>query len=335
MKQPPGAGLPLRAPMHQQPPISFPIPRSILLIICAVMGSMLVAQSTESSLAQADSLLKIEKPQRAVDLLNKAITSSPDARLYVARARAYDMLNSNDRFLLDVEQALRLDSTSAEAHYLRGLYAQRAQDDEKAVLHAGKAIEYSKDEQLSAKARLIRGLGNAEKKNTAQAIEDLEIGLAAGIQDTEAMRTLARMYDAAEKHEEALAILEKLTVLEPGDVGHWSNRSYELIQLERYDEALAMIGEALKIDKDEPVALSNRAYIHYRMGRDKEAMEDVQRSLEYYPSNAHALRTRALLRLRKGDHEKACADLTLANVLAKIPEVDRLLKEHCANHPPR
>lgn len=308
---------------------------SIVFAVCICVGHGAIAQSTDRTLLEADSLLKAEKPQRALELLDKVASDGGNARVHVARARVFDALNRNDRFLLEIEQALRLDSTLAEAHHLRATYALRAQDMAKAVYHGGKAIQYTNDPQLAAQDRIIRGLGNADRKNIPQAIEDLEMGLAAGIQDIEAMRTLARLYDASGRHEDALHVLEKLTVLEPGDVGHWSNRAFELIQLDRNEEALQMIDEALKIDKDEPVALSNRAFIYYHMGRDKEAMEDVDRSLQYYPANAHALRTRALLHLRKGDTRKACTDLSLAKVLADIPDVDRLLEEHCASQKER
>ncbi len=282
-------------------------------------------------LAQGDSLMKAGKPQRAMEIYEKVVNSDPSAIAFLARAKAYDSLDRSDRFLLDVEQALRLDSTLAEAHFLRSQYALRAQDMHRAVHHAGKALDHSTDENVLARSRIIRGIGNADLKRTELAITDLEQGLAQGVDDVEAMRTLARLYDSAGRYEDALKLLEGLSVLEPNDVGHWSNRAFELIQLGRHPEALKIIEQALKIDKDEPVALSNRAFIYYHMGKDREAMQDVERSLNFYPANAYALRTRALLRLRKGDTVKACEDLALSKVLANIPEVNALLKEHCAD----
>ena len=115
----------------------------------------------------------------------------------------------------------------------------------------------------------------------------------------------------------------------PWDVGHWSNRGYELTMLGRYDEALDMIEKALSIDKDEPVALSNRAYVYTLLDRDAEAWSDVERSLRNYPANPFALRTRAILRIRKGERAKACEDLTLAKALGGVPDVERLVKENC------
>ena len=90
-----------------------------------------------------------------------------------------------------------------------------------------------------------------------------------------------------------------------------------------------MFDHALILDKDEPVARSNRAYCLLKLGREQEAMTDVERSLKAYPANPWALRTRALLYLNKGEREKACSDLSLAKILGDVPEVDKLVQEHC------
>ncbi len=304
--------------------------RMIGLAIGVCVGVLAPAQDVEAFLAEGDSLLKEGKPQRALEAYNQAVANEASARTYFARARASHVLERNDHFLLDVERALRLDSTLAAAHYLRALYALRALDMKKAIEHAGSAIAHTANDTIRTESLIIRGLAHAEEKHTAEAMADLEAALAAGEDDVEAMRVLARMYDAAGRHEDALRILEHLTVFEPGEVGHWTNRGFELIQLERYDEALPMIEKALELDKDEPVALSNRAYIHYRKGNFSEAEKDVARSLRDYPANAYALRTRALLRLRNGDREKACEDLELARALSGLEEVQKLLEEHCS-----
>ena len=291
------------------------------------------AQSAQDLITTGDSLLGEEKPQRALDYFEKAIIADASAPSYLGRARAWYMMDRMDRFLSDVEKALRLDSSSAEAHYQRGLYALRAEDPYKAEYHAGKAISHANSDGLRARAHILRGDALAELKQNDRAIAEFESGLAKGFDDALAMRTLARLYDGAGRHSDALGLLDRLCVLEPQDVGHWTNRAFELIELERYAEALPMVEHALEIDKDEPVALSNRAYVFMKMDRDKEAWSDVERSLRSFPANAYALRTRAMLRLRKGEREKACEDLGVAKALGDVPEVDQLLKEHCGGPP--
>lgn len=285
-------------------------------------------------LAAGDSLMRIEKPQRALAEYERALKLQPSATTYLARAKAWNALDRSDRFLLDVEQVLRMDSVNATAHYLRAEYAMRGGDMQRVVHHASRCLEHSTKSEERNKALVLRGEARVELKQYPGAILDLEQGLGNTSTDTESLATLARLYDGVGRYADALAILERLCELEPRSVGHWSNRSFELIMLERYDEAMQAVEQALALDKDEPIALSNRAYIHFKQGRVKEAWSDVERSLRSYPANPYALRTRGVLRLQAGDVEKACDDLTLAKVLGDIPEVEQLVKEHCGNARP-
>lgn len=305
-----------------------------LLGILLFVGGLLVggdsaAQNARRLVLQGDSLLQLEKPQRAIDLYDQAIKLEPDADNYLARAKAWFAMDRMDRFLQDVEFALRKDSTNANANYQRAFYSLRAEDPVRAEAFATKAIDLATAQYLKQKAYIVRGQARGELKQNHGAIEDLEKGIDGKPSDPDILRVLARLYDQAGRHADALTMLEKLCVLEPYDVGHWSNRGFELTMLERYDEALAMIEAALGIDKDEPVALSNRAFLYMQMNKDKEAWNDVEKSLRFYPANAFALRTRAMLRIRRGDREKACEDLILSKALGGVLDVDSLLKENC------
>lgn len=310
------------------------IPRLAFVCICACTVVFAQAQESRILVLKGDSLLRLEKPQRALEYYDKAIELEPSATTLLARARAWFILDRMDRLLLDVEAALRKDSTSANAHYQRGLYALRAADMPKAEHHATKALAFATQPLLKAQVHVLRGQARAEMKRYAQAIADLEEGVAGTPTDPEVLKVLGRLYDQEGRHADALGILEQLCSIEPGQVGHWSNRGFELTMLGRYDEALTMIETALALDKDEPVALSNRAYVYTLLDRDKEAWSDVERSLRYYPANPFALRTRALLRIRKGERAKACDDLVLAKALGGVPEVERLIKENCDTSAP-
>lgn len=303
--------------------------RLLTAALASVLLTVAHGQTTEQLLHTGDSLLQLEKPQRALEFLDKAIAQQPTAKALMLRSRAFYMLDRMDRFLLDVEASLRMDSMLAEAHYQRGLYAMRANEFMRAEGSATKAITHAKEAALRAKAYVLRGEARAELKRYGPAIEDLELGTQGGTSDPEALRTLARLLDLAGRHDASLNVLERLCVLEPSDVGHWTNRSFELIMLGRFEEAMPMVEKALSLDKDEPVALSNRAYILLKLGREQDAWKDIDRSLRSYPSNPYALRTRALLRLKKGERSKACEDLTLAKALGDVAEVNALIKEHC------
>ncbi|MBK9175382.1 MAG: tetratricopeptide repeat protein [Flavobacteriales bacterium] len=308
----------------------------VVLTAILVAGTFtLRAQSVNVLLVRGDSLLDVGKPQKALDVFDQAVKKESTTNTLLSRARAFEALNRMDRFLLDVDKALKLDSSSGEAHFQRARYALRATDTPKAEYHVTKAIELLKSERARARALNIRGEVRAEDRRNVDAIADFERAIEYGVEEVQPMRTLARLYDGEQRHADALRVLERLCDLEPSELGHWSNRGYELTMLERYDDALKALERALMYDKDEPVALSNRAYTYVRMGRNDEAWADVERSIKNFPSNAHALRTRAILRLRKGEREKACQDLSIARALADIPEVDQLWLEQCGGVKPK
>ena len=284
---------------------------------------------------EGDSLLRSEKPQKAVDKYTQAIDLEPSAANYSARARAWYQLERMDRFLLDAEKALKIDSTHAEANYQRALYAFRSEDYRLADRLTTRSLNHGVKGKLREQVLVLRGESRAELKRPKEAIADLKAGLNDRTDDPVALKTLARMQDMLGDHAASLAVLEKLCALEPNDIGNWTNRGFELSALGRYEEALAIYGKALALDKDEPTALSDRAFALMKLGRNQEALTDVERSLKAYPSNAFALRTRAQLRLAKGDREKACADLHLAHVLGGVPEVDQLIEKHCGGTQPQ
>lgn len=284
---------------------------------------------------EGDSLLRLEKPQKAVEKYSQAIDLEPSAGNYSARARAWYQLDRMDRFLLDTEKALKLDSTHTEANYQRALYAFRSDDYRLAERLCSRALDHGAKNNLRDQALILRGEARAELKKNKEAILDLKTGLGDRTEDLAAMKTLARLYDTQNDYASSLALLEKLCAVEPNDIGNWTNRGFELASLGRYEEALAIYGKALALDKDEPTALSDRAYALFKLGRNQEAQTDVERSLKSYPSNAFALRTRALLRIAKGEREKACADLHLAHIIGGVPEVDQLIEKNCAGIQPK
>ena len=311
------------------------IPLGIILLSSLLVGPAAQAQTTDALIAQGDSLLAEGKNSQALDLFEQAVKREKSVDTYLARARALYQMDKMDRFLQDVEKALKLDSSHAEANYQRALYASRNASSEGVEYYGTKAIARSRDSLIVGRALILRGLSRDSESRSAGAIEDLERGTRMVLNDTEGRRALSRLYDSAGRYEDALKVLSRLLELEPDDIGHWTNRAFELSQMERYGDAMGAVQQALLMDKDEPVALANRAYINLKLGHDKEALVDVERSLRSLPGNPYALRTRALLRLRKGEREKACEDLTLAQLLAQIPEVDQLVQEHCASTPPR
>ena len=274
------------------------------------------------------------RSSRAIPHYDAAIAEAPTAENLARRANAWLQMERLDKFLVDVEEALRLDSSHVQANHMRALFAYRAEDRHGALRLATRGLNAGATGEDRAKLLRVRGMALTDLRREKEAVVDLREGLQGAATDLEAMKAYARALDATGDHAGSLAVAERLCELEPKDIGNWINRGYELAQLGRHEEAVAIYGKAFEIDKDEPTARSNRAWSFLQLGRENEALADVERSLRAYPSNAFALRTRAMIRLRRGQREKACNDLSLARVLGNVADVDRLLKEHCEGGAP-
>ena len=114
--------------------------RSVLFSASCLAAVTGFAQNARQLIQQGDSLLQLEKPQRALDHFERAVEIESTATTHLARARAWYMLDRMDRFLLDVDKALRLDSSSGEDKEKSALYALRAEDYGLAESQAGQAI---------------------------------------------------------------------------------------------------------------------------------------------------------------------------------------------------
>ncbi|MEO5584154.1 MAG: hypothetical protein ABIQ75_01750 [Flavobacteriales bacterium] len=308
--------------------------RIILLLLVWMLAALGVVQAQNAFMliAQGDSLLDADRAPKAMEKFDAAIALAPTADAFAGRARGWYYMNKFDKFTTDVTKALDLDSLHAKANYQQAVYAFRSGNNPQTVRFASR-VENKGNKDLWGRAMVLRGEAEAAMGQNALAIADITEGLGERIDDLPALKTLARLYDATGEPGKSLEILERLCSVEPADIGNWSNRGYELTQLERYEEAVHVLDGALAFDKDEPVVLSNKAYALLKLDRDAEAFAAVNHSLRADKANPYALRTRAMLYLRKGDKNKACNDLTLSKAMGGAPEVDSLLKQHCAGMP--
>ncbi len=304
----------------------------LLLLWLLTARAVVHAQDNTALIAQGDSLLEADRSTKAMEVYDAAISLAPTADSYAGRARGWYYMGKYDKFITDVANALKLDSLHAKANYQRALYAFRSGNNSETIGFASR-VQHKGTKELWHRALVLRGEAEAALGMNAQAITDLAEGLDERLDDLPAMKTLARLYDAAGEPAKSLTVLERLCATEPGDIGNWSNRGFELSRLERYEEAVQVLDRALEFDKDEPVVLSNKAYALLKLDRDADALAAVNRSLKAEAANSYALRTRALLYLRKGDQDKACDDLTLSKAMGGAPEVDSLIKQHCAGMP--
>ncbi|MFN3876353.1 MAG: tetratricopeptide repeat protein, partial [Flavobacteriales bacterium] len=135
------------------PAIRFePLAQARLLVLPALLAGMgLNAQSVMELLIRGDSLLDADKPQRALEVFDQAVKKEASVNTLLSRARAYYKLERWERFVQDIDRALRLDSTNGEAHYQRGIYSLRGNDSDRAEFHGARAIQHARNQHAKAK----------------------------------------------------------------------------------------------------------------------------------------------------------------------------------------
>lgn len=96
---------------------------------------------------------------------------------------------------------------------------------------------------------------------------------------------LSQQYQAVDKHEQAVAILQRLYEKQPGNVRYYNQLLESLIQLSRIDEALALINEQKKHDPANLRYEIDYGSVLYKDGKRDEAKKNWEDALEKHRNN--------------------------------------------------
>jgi tetratricopeptide (TPR) repeat protein len=170
-----------------------------------------------------------------------------------------------------IEEALRLDLTSANAHALRARLLATLGQSEQALRAANEAIRL---DPSHAWAYTARGNARNSLKDRAGAIADHTIALR----------------------------------LDPEHSSAWNNRGYAYSLRHQYHQAIADLNEALRLRPNYPIAVTNRAVSYLGLGENEKALADYARAADLQPTNGRWLLLCAAVRARLGDGEGSARD---------------------------
>jgi tetratricopeptide (TPR) repeat protein len=225
------------------------------------------------ALLEADCLLSMNEPRKAVDVLTPMREDNPDdhALIYMlGMALLKDNRTAEAQVMLD--RILR-DGASAESEFLLGQSSLVRNDLVAAAAHLARAIE------LNPKMPWVHSLYGQTLK-------------------------------AAGKGEQAGIEFNAELAVNPYDFTANTETALLLRQDGKLDEALARIARALEVRPTDPGALFQRASIHLAQGMTDHARLELEQLLHDYPefSEAHAALATAYYRLKRpadGDRETA------------------------------
>jgi serine/threonine protein kinase/tetratricopeptide (TPR) repeat protein len=178
--------------------------------------------------------------QTAIDKFTQAIKIQPGAVDYVARGRSRRGLNQNDAAMDDFNEAIRLNASSAAAHYWRGDCNYELGQFEEAVSdfnHAIKLSEVTPDPTFTrAEAYASRGMAYFQGEHAEKAVPDFIESNRLRPGNAAVCHTLAAAYDKAGELGKAI-IAEKMAIENavPGGADAKEFRD----QLAKYEKRLA------------------------------------------------------------------------------------------------
>ena len=215
----------------------------VLLLLTAPITRSQPTQSDAAALiAEAKSLLKKNDYQKALIVIQKAISTDPrNPDAYVQLALIHSSMDDDNKARMAVEEALRIDPNYAAAHQQRAAQLRRAKDFEGAIREAKLALSLKPDPEFAAFAHL----------------------------------TLARTYEELKRYDEALNEYREAIRSNPTDGSLHANLGSALFSLSRYDEAENAYRRAFEIDP-----LNSNAVVNLAAALQNQAKRDE--SLKYY-----------------------------------------------------
>lgn len=217
----------------------------------------------------ADSYYNLGKPQKAINLSNRALSLEPESEAILnIKGRACCALGNYKEALQCFEKVLNLNPGSRSAW------------------------------NNSAMAYL--GLENFE-----QAIYCCDRRIQIAPDAWEAYHNKGVILDTTNRREEALHCFDRVLGINPRHVNSWASKGNVLQKLERYDEALACQREALSINPRDANALNNMVVIYLKLNRPDEALKWIDRLLEVDPRYPSYWLNKAIILLNMKQYDTA------------------------------
>jgi tetratricopeptide (TPR) repeat protein len=244
-------------------------------------------------------------------------SASPErqAELLLLRGTAYMIKGDNDQAIKDLDEAVRLNPSDADAFFSRGGAYFKKGDYDRAMAdydqanwlnpdHLGAYVGRTDIYKRLYKTQLLDGDPASDLFGRR-----LYASLFEGSAETE---------QRSEKHwrsvEERFALLDEAIHRKPKDAEAYYKRgnAYRSLGRRHHDRALADYSEAIRLDEKHLKAYAWRATILHAKGQYDLAIADLDQVIRARPDLEWPLSNRALVHEHQGDYDRAIADLNEA-----------------------
>ena len=299
-----GSGLTVALVFH-----SLILRRSLALaVLTALLPSLspaAIKSQKKNYLEQAETALKENRPDDALEALESALKDDPDngaAHFWRGRLRAGK--GEFDKALADFNAAIRLAPTG-DAYAHRAFVYQKLNQPDDALADLNQALRREPNNYL---ALFLRGLLLGERGNTKAAIMDLDAALEIQPDNREALQARGQMHVLRRELDDALVDFDKSIQLNPRDpAGHTGRGGVNYLKGD-FKEAIEDYTQAVELLPKDSRPLTQRGYAYAGAQQLDKALADFEAALKMSPKDPPALLGRAELRRGQKQWKEALAD---------------------------
>jgi tetratricopeptide (TPR) repeat protein len=245
--------------------------------------------------------LQKNNPERAVELIQKAIEVSPrNADFHFNCGNAFLQLNQPDAAVHSYDKAIAIRPNGAEVHYNKAVALKNLNRLEAALQSYDQAIRIKSDY-----ADAYRGRGSVlqKLKQLHAALQSYDKAIAIRPEFAEAHSSRGNALQELDRLDAAMESYDQALVIKPHFAEAHYNRALALKKLKRLEAAIASHDKAIAIKPDYVEAHAERGNALLDLKQPDAALRSYDAALAYAPEHAGVLAQKALVLLLKGDFD--------------------------------
>lgn len=244
----------------------------------------------------------------------------------VTSAKVYIQQDNWDKAIEQLEMAVQMYPSDAEAHYLLGEGMAVKQNwvrmnemfDKSLALSPLFEPQIKNTRDKNWVNTFNSGVAKLQKNDTEGAIESFETAVLIEPERIDSYKTLGIAYTRADNLEKAKENFKKVLEIEPGNKDAINGLANIHFTLKEYDEVIALENKTLEMSPDDRDAIANLAMAYDLAGRSQEAKDTYVKALEKNPGDKDLLFNLARLYFLASDYTSAIN--MFKDVLASAPE---------------
>ena len=220
-----------------------------------------------------------DKYKAAEDLLDNLIERNDQyEHAYSLRAQIHAIHRRYDLGLIDVEQAIRLDSTNGAFYEIRG------------------------------------GIYNRMGKYQL-ALNDFNKMIVRGVRKASAYHGRGWVYQRQQQYKQALRDFNQAIRLDSTNALYYRAKSWPYYKTEQYELALKYLNKAIALDNTEGLFFEDRGWVYKSFGKAQLGIQDFDKALKLDPAKGNTYEGRARCYASMGEYQKAARDFEQALAL--------------------